>query len=190
MKHDADGLRNELVNLNQSLSQAEVDDALRDNEELLYIYNEATRTAETVAPMVVAAAAVVVVIAAAVVVYVSVGAIVTVGVTAGFSVTVAVTVGVAAHTKLLSTSPVGTAGKLAALDPETARRYDTMVRAARISGQKPLEVAALKDLISSEIDAFVNAAQDLGILEYRLGDNPKMMQAIKRLAYRSYGLAD
>src|SRR5690606_13587721 len=66
MKHDADGLRNELVNLNQSLSQAEVDDALRDNEELLYIYNEVTRTAETVAPMVVAAAAVVVVIAAAV----------------------------------------------------------------------------------------------------------------------------
>lgn len=186
---DSERFKKELSGLNQQLMVQDAEMVFENDEELLYIYNEMARRTNDIHTEVIGLVAVVVVLVALATIYVSVGAIATVGITAGFSVVVAATVGVVASSQEQKIAAnAGRIGRLASLDPETFRKYETLVRAARISGKKDLEVESLKALVSEEIDAFISAAEHLGMIETPISSNANLMTAIHHFGHRSCGL--
>ncbi len=138
---------------------------------------------------VVAAAVALVVVAVAVLTYVtiSINAAVILNVAAAVAVVVAAAVTVSGG----CTDCHANFGKLASLEPSMQQNLDTVIRAARLSGQASFETEALKDYIADESQACLEAAEDLAVIH--LPRQKKVRQDLFRnvaqLSWKAAGLS-
>lgn len=155
---DIEKFRSEIQSLNQNTAGGEV--SFQDTADLYAVTQQLAAVNSTV--QVVVVLLVLVVAVALLVVLVSVAAGVTVGAAAGVATTVAVTT---------STFVSGCSschadyGKLANLEPKMRQNLETTIRAARLTGQKSFEVEALRDYITAESQACLEAAEDLAVIK-------------------------
>jgi len=142
------------------------------------------------AVQVVAVAAVAVAVAAIVVTLISVAVTVTVGLSLGFAVSVAVQTSVAASGGSCGNCHADL-GKVAGLEPAMRRNLETVIRAARLTGQRSFEVEALKDYIATESRACLEAAEELAIirLPVRQPARDELFADVARLTCTAAGLS-
>ncbi len=161
----------------------------------------------------VVAAAVLVVIAVGVVAYVSAVVSVTVGITLGFSISAAVSMVVAVGgpcdpvcyypykvpdtstqlaKKELPARPealsalVGAMTQVDTVGQQDLRRFS---RAAMLLGKRELPRAALRTVLSEEVEALFGAYRDLGLLELRKENYDYVVASAKEMAFRAVGVS-
>jgi len=120
-----------------------------------------------------ATAAVVILAAAVVVVVVAVGV--------GISVSVGVSGCTNCHADL---------GALANIEPKMRENLDTVIRAARLTGQSSIEVEALKDFVATESRLCLEVADEMDLIQLPNDSKARTMvlQAVARLGQNAMGL--
>ncbi len=136
----------------------------------------------------VAVVAVFVVAAALVLVVVTIGVAVTVGTGVGLATSIAVFSSVFASG---CDSCHADFGKLANLEPKMRQNLETVIRAARLTGQKSFEVEALRDYITVESQACLEAAEDLAVISLprQKKARQELFRGVARLTCDAAGLS-
>ena len=155
---DIEKFRSEIQSLNQNTAGGEV--SFQDTADLYAVTQQLAAVNSTV--QVVAVLVVVVVGLALLVIVVSVAAAVTVSAAAAVATTVTVSSSVFASG---CSNCHADYGKLANMEPKMRHNLETVIRAARLTGQKSFEVEALRDYIAVESQACLEAAEDLAVIK-------------------------
>lgn len=131
---------------------------------------------------------VVVVVAVLVLIGISVAVAVTVGAAAGVATTVAVVSSVFVSG---CSSCHADYGKLANLEPKMRQNLETVIRAARLTGQKSFEIEALRGYISAEAQACLEAAEDLAVIKLprQKKERQEFFRSVTRLTCDAAGLS-
>lgn len=214
----ADAMRQNLPEVQaqaRALAAAPQADFLQDllrSQEVLFAANKLSTDAKTMGVV-----AVPVLITVIVVLYVSVVTSVTVSIMAGVFISIAVKVGVAVsgghgggascstcHSNSSSTAPsTGSEGRkvdrallaryligrrLLALDPDRLQAARVAVRMARLLKNHSFVLEAERSLVLHEIRSFVEAAEEVGLVQIPASTRAETLASIESLALRSAGL--